>query len=284
MEQPARAKRGGPRFERFVALGDSTAEGLDDPDGRGGYRGWADRLAERIARGQGRLLYANLAVRGRTTREVLEEQLERALAMRPDLAAVVAGTNDLLRARFDAEAVAHDLEVMQASLVRAGATVVSFTLPDLGPVMPLARPLRSRIRRFARAVAEASTRSGAVLVDLASYPVASDPRLWSEDRLHANALGHARIAHALAHALSLPDASADWMAPLPAPEPRAATVVLRGELSWARRYLLPWLVRHARGRSSGDGRAPKRPELLPLEAWVRPSGPPKSGHDPRLPG
>ena len=37
------------RFERYVAIGDSTVEGLDDPDGRGGHRGWANRLAERIA-------------------------------------------------------------------------------------------------------------------------------------------------------------------------------------------------------------------------------------------
>src|ERR1051325_9561305 len=69
------ARRGGvPRrlleaaaltFDRYVAIGDSTSEGLDDPDGQGGYRGWADRLAERIARSQAEpLLYANLAVRG----------------------------------------------------------------------------------------------------------------------------------------------------------------------------------------------------------------------------
>ena len=38
-----------PRFERYVALGDSSTEGLDDPDGRGGYRGWADRFAARVA-------------------------------------------------------------------------------------------------------------------------------------------------------------------------------------------------------------------------------------------
>ena len=80
------------RFERYVAIGDSTVEGLDDPDGRGGYRGWANRLAERIARDQGGLRYANLAVRGRKTREVLDEQLEAALAMKPGLAAVVSGT------------------------------------------------------------------------------------------------------------------------------------------------------------------------------------------------
>ena len=41
-------------FERYVALGDSSTEGLDDPDGHGGYHGWANRLAETIARQQGR--------------------------------------------------------------------------------------------------------------------------------------------------------------------------------------------------------------------------------------
>ena len=252
------------RFQRYVAIGDSTVEGLDDPDGRGGYRGWANRLAERIAREQGPLGYANLAVRGRTTREVLDEQLEPALAMRPDLAAVVAGTNDILRRRFDPEAVARDIERMQRALIERGATVVSFTLPDLTPVMPLARPLRGRIRRFARALVEASARSGALVIDFTAYPVASDPRLWSEDRLHANSLGHARIADALAHALSLPGTSPEWAGALPGPARRDLRGALAAELLWSRRYLLPWLWRHARGRSSGDGCLPKRPRLEPM--------------------
>jgi len=248
----------------LVVIGDSTAEGLDDPDGRGGYRGWADRLAERIAHDQGGLLYANLAVRGRKAHEVQAEQLEPALAMRPDLAVVAAGTNDLLRARFDAEEVARSLEAMQAALVGAGATVVTFTLPDLGGVMPLARPLRARVQRFARALVAASARSGALVVDFAAHPVASDPRLWSDDRLHANAEGHTRIADALAHTLALAGTDASWMAPLPERPERPRHSTLGDELAWTRRHLLPWLVRHARGRSSGDGRLPKRPELAPL--------------------
>ncbi len=249
------------RFERYVAIGDSTVEGLDDPDGRGGYRGWANRLGERIARDQGELRYANLAVRGRKTREVMDEQLGPALAMRPDLVAVVSGTNDILRPRFDAEEVAGDIEKMQRELIGAGAIVFSFTLPDLTPVMPLARPLRARIRAFARALVEAGERSGAIVIDFTAHPVASDPRLWSEDRLHANSLGHARIAEALAHALSLPGAGADWASPLPFRPPRGLARGLADELSWGRRYLMPWLWRHARGRSSGDGCLPKRPRL-----------------------
>lgn len=252
------------RFERYVAIGDSTVEGLDDPDGRGGYRGWANRLAERIAEDQGGLLYANLAVRGRKSREVLEQQLEPALAMKPDLAIVVSGTNDILRPRFDAEETARDIERMQRAFIETGATVLSFTLPDLTPVMPLARPLRARIRRFAAELVAAGERSGARVIDFTAHPVASDPRLWSEDRLHANALGHARIAEALAEALSLSQAGPEWAEALPEPPSRGFTGALTNELRWGRHYLLPWLSRHVRGRSSGDGCRAKREHLEPV--------------------
>ena len=253
-------------YERYVAIGDSTSEGLDDPDGRGGYRGWANRLAERLAELQGRVWYANLAVRGRTTRQIREEQLARAVAMRPDLATCVAGTNDVLRGRFDPSAFRTDLEAMQSALAAAGATVLTFTLPDLAPVMPFARILGERVARLNEAIRDACARSGAILCDLAAYPVASDPRLWSDDRLHANSLGHARIAEALAFHLRLPGATGAWKEPLPdRPEPAPLDLV-RAEVAWARNHLLPWIWRHLRGISSGDGRTCKFPELTLVEA------------------
>jgi lysophospholipase L1-like esterase len=252
------------RYERYVAIGDSTSEGLDDPDGRGGYRGWANRLAERLAAEQGSVLYANLAIRGRTTRQIREQQLERAVAMRPDLATVVAGTNDVLRRRFDPQTFGDDLEAMQRALVDTGATVLTFTLPDLTPVMPFARVLGNRVLRMNDAIRRACANSGAILCDLAALPVASDPRLWSDDRLHANSLGHARIAEALAYHLGLPNVGEAWKEPLPGLPPRTFAGFVRAELGWARRHLLPWLWRHLQGRSSGDGVTEKRPELTPL--------------------
>jgi lysophospholipase L1-like esterase len=250
-----------PRFERYVAIGDSTVEGLDDPDGRGGYRGWADRLAERLAAEQGSVLYANLGIRGRTTRQIRSQQLDAALAMRPDLAAVVSGTNDLLKPSFDPAVLRDDVEAMQRALVASGATVITFTLPDLGDVMPLARILRTRLARMNDAIRDAGARTGAIICDFAAHPVASDPRLWSDDRLHANAAGHARIADALADRLRLAGADGSWSNPLPAaPLPRWGDRLL-AEAAWTRRYLLPWAWRHLRGRSSGDGIRPKRPRL-----------------------
>lgn len=256
------------RFERYVAIGDSSTEGLDDPDSFGGYRGWANRLAERLAAAQGSLLYANLGIRGRRTRQILDGQLDRALAMRPDLVTLFSGTNDVIARRFDADAVARDAEQMQRALIEGGATLLTFTLPDLGPVLPLARRLAPRILALNAALREVSARTGAILVDFAAHPVASDPRLWSDDRLHANALGHERIAAALAHALRLPESDASWAEPLPVRSPASFGARFSAELDWGRRHFLPWAWRHLRGRSSGDGRNAKRPELAEVTSEV----------------
>jgi hypothetical protein len=91
--------------------------------------------------------------------------------------------------------------------------------------------------------------------------MASDPRFWSDDRFHANSEGHRRIFEALADALELPGADGRWAEPLPPQRPRSLLEKARDEWSWQRRHFLPWIARHARGRSSGDGREPKQPEL-----------------------
>ncbi len=254
------------RFERYVALGDSSTEGLDDPIAPGRYRGWADRFAALVDAAQhpAPLLYANLAIRGRKTRAVRDEQLPVALAMRPDLATVFAGTNDLIRSAYDESAVLADLAAMHRALRAQGATVLTITMPDLSGVMPAARRIAPRLRAFNAAVRALADETGSLVADLAQHPVASDVRLWSEDRLHANSEGHRRVAAALAHRLGLPQADAAWAAPLPpAPRPSLGGRAMQ-ELRWTGKYLLPWLLRRALGRSSGDGVVAKRPTLLPV--------------------
>lgn len=253
-------------FTRYVAIGDSSTEGLDDPDGRGGYHGWANRLAARVASAQSSpLLYANLAVRGRNTRQIRDEQLDPALAMRPDLVTLFTGVNDVTSRRFDAEAVGRDAEYMQRSLIERGATVIGFTLPDLSLVMPITRLFAGRVHTLNDALGRAAASSGALLVDVAKHDVGSDPRLWSVDRLHANSAGHERIAAALAWGLELPGTDDSWSRPLPTPWSRSWGAAMVAELRWQREYFVPWLWRHARGRSSGDNRGPKLPTLTKVE-------------------
>jgi lysophospholipase L1-like esterase len=212
-----------------------------DRDGSG-FIGWSRRLAARIAVAQGGLLYANLGQRGLTTREIRERQLAPALDLRPDLASVFSGTNDVLRPRFDVREFASDVRAMQQALRDAGATVITFSLPDLTPLLPWARPLAGRIAAMNVALRETCEATGTRLVDFAAHAVSTDFRLWDPDRIHANPAGHARIAAALAHALELPDTDASWADPLPALPRASAFTVLGRELGWAARYLVPWTL------------------------------------------
>jgi lysophospholipase L1-like esterase len=249
-------------YRRFVALGDSTTEGLMDPlpDGSG-FRGWADRLAEMLAAVEPDLRYANLAVRGKLAWQVRETQLEPALALEPDLVSLLAGLNDMLRRNVDVAAVIGELDGMVARLRDAGADVLLFTLPDPVPVNPLAKTAAARLARVNDALRDIAGRRGAFIVELDKHAVSSDRRLWNEDRLHANPEGHRRIAAAAAHAIGLPDTDMSWTTAFPSPLGRRSR---RSHAVWFGRYFTPWLIRRIRGRSSGDGRVAKRTELEPL--------------------
>lgn len=252
---------------RYVALGDSQTEGLGDGDDTVGLRGWADRLAEHLAQHNPGMTYANLGVRGRLVHQVHDEQLAPGLALRPDLATVVAGVNDLLRPRFDADEVAGHLEVMFAALTAQGARVATVTFPDIARITPLARPFSSRVAALNDRIRRAAVLHGVTVAETSRHPVVTDPRLWSPDRLHASPLGHQRIAAAVADALALPDSDDTWTHPLspPSPPPPTGWGATFAEVRWAAAFLGPWLGRRLRGRSSGDGRTAKRPGLLPVE-------------------
>ena len=247
---------------RLVAIGDSTVEGLEDPRPDGSYRGWADRFAEHLAGRDPGLRYANLAVRGQTVRQVRDTQLASALALQPDVAVVVAGVNDLLRPRLDRRALREDLLHLHRALAGGGARVLTFTMPDMAQVAPMAVALRGRLGFLNEVTRETAVACGSTVVDLAAAAAAAHPALWHDDRLHANTEGHRRIALALTEAMGW-DVE-DWRSPLPVLPRRPGHHVVRAELAWARGHLLPWAWRHLRGRSSADEHSCKQPELLPV--------------------
>jgi len=253
-------------YHRYVALGDSSTEGLEDPAPDGRHHGWADRFAKHVARAQGApLLYANLAIRGRKTRQLVEEQLEPALAMRPDLATVFSGTNDVIRASFDLRTVIADLRSLHVALLDQGATVLTLTMPDIGELSPFARRVSPRLTAFNAVVRELCAETGTLLLDVAQHPVACDRRLWHQDRLHANAEGHRRIAEGFAHVLGLPGFDSACTDPLPQDVPCTTLSRAVDDARWVAAYLTPWMLRRFIRRSSGDGITAKRPTLLPVE-------------------
>lgn len=252
-------------FHRYVALGDSTTEGLMDlhPHGRG-FRGWADRLAEQLATVNPDVRYANLAIRGRKLPQIRAEQLEPALALEPDLASVLGGVNDILRREVDLDARADDLETIVSSLRESGATVLLVNYPDIGASVSIgAERFRPRLQGFNRTIREIADRHGAILVDLERDGIVH-PALWAPDRLHASPIGHERMADVAAAALGLTELDPGWEEALPVHRPRPRPVRVAGDVLWAGRYLAPWMLRRLRGTSSGDGIDPKRPRLEPV--------------------
>ena len=257
------------RFERYVAVGDSSTEGLMDVDEGGHFRGWSRRLAARIAELQDELLYANLGVSGLTTRQIRDTQLSHAISMEPDLVTIFSGTNDVISARFDGDAVERDMELLQRTFVESGATVVTFTLPNLTAIMPIARLIAPRIHRMNEAVRSTAARTGTRVVDFASYPVATDNRLWHEDRIHANSHGHARIAAALMGALELPGTDDAWSKNLPSVASPSFATRLTAEIAWTFRYLIPWMGQGLAAAITKNKETPQHPRLEPFPTDVK---------------
>jgi lysophospholipase L1-like esterase len=246
----------------FVALGDSFTEGLSDPGVGGAYRGWADRLAEALAQRVDGLRYANLAVRGKVVRQVVGEQVPQAVELCPDLAALSAGGNDIIRPGTDPDQVARTFEKGVAALRESGAHVVICTGSDTG-WQPVMRPLRGKIATYNMHLHGIAQTYGCTVVDLWHMTVLQDSRAWSEDRLHLSAAGHRRVALRAMEVLGMEPAE-DWREPWPQSETVAWSDARKEDLRWAREFLVPWVRRRVRGTSSGDGRRPKRPTPEPL--------------------
>jgi len=260
-------------WSRFVAIGDSFTEGIGDPDpdSPGGYRGWADRVAEELSRGHEDFAYANLAIRGRLLQQIIDEQLEPALALNPDLISFCAGGNDVIRPTSDPDALAEKIDVAIAKLAASGATIVLFTAPDIGST-PVIGSARGRAAIYNENLRTVAARHDAIIADMWALRQLKDPRMWAEDRLHFSPLGHHTVAAMVLDALNV-EHSLHPEIPKPLP-PKNWRTARAEDLVWARQHLVPWVLRRLRHQSSGDGITAKRPTAGPI---FDPGMPPGAG-------
>jgi lysophospholipase L1-like esterase len=251
-------------FHRYVALGDSFTEGVGDPDAARphGLRGWADRVAAVLAGQSDDFGYANLAIRGRKLAQILDEQVEPAIALEPDLVTIYAGANDILRPRVDLDAIVEQYEEALGRLARTGARVLVFTAFDPGG-SAIYRPLRGRFALYNELVRAAARKHGADIVDFWALREYRDWRYWDTDRMHLGPAGHQRMATEVLDALGVAhDLRPPQLLDLP-------TVTrgdqLRDHVAWVRTSAVPWVHRRLTGRSSGDGLDPRHPTLTSID-------------------
>lgn len=240
----------------FVALGDSFTEGVGDDaaDLPNGVRGWADRVAEQLEGFDPSWRYANLAIRGKRLVHVVSEQLEHALALKPDLVSIYAGGNDLLGFRTDVPSLMLTLSGIVGELRAAGAHVLLFTGYPV-PISPLLEPLKIRNAAYNDGVRKIAQQHGAMLVDYWCFEKFQDMRMWADDRLHMSTRGHIYMAKKVLEVLHAPHGIDP--ARLGLPPQYSRTQRFQARMDWTRRHFGPWLGRRIRRVSSGDGMQPR---------------------------
>jgi lysophospholipase L1-like esterase len=243
----------------FVALGDSFTEGVGDRDERlpNGVRGWADRVAEKLAKADPGWEYSNLAIRSKRLRHVVNEQLEQALAMKPALITLYAGGNDILDIGTDMAVLMDDYEKLVARLAGSGATVVLFTGFDV-KVSAVLELLKKRNTIYNQRVRDIAAKYGAVLVDYWCLDAFHDQRMWDSDRLHMSKAGHKYLAGQVLDQLGVPHKiqPKEWE-PLPRLSLREWE---QRQRRWVNDWVLPLFGRKIRGITLGDSLSPRWPE------------------------
>jgi lysophospholipase L1-like esterase len=191
----------GDRVE-LVVLGDSIAAGLgaEMPDKTLGAR-----LAKGIARMAHRSVRLTTLARVGSETSALAEQLELLPAdVRPEVAVIVVGGNDVTHRVPVAESIRH-LGACIDALHELGAAVVVGTCPDLGALRPVPQPLRAlgsrASRQLAAAQRDAALQRGARVVSLAHvvgpFFITNPDEMFSLDRFHPSAHGYKRTAKAV---------------------------------------------------------------------------------------
>ena len=243
---------------RLVSVGDSFSCGegvglrVDLP------QTWVGLLATGLG-----ARWTPLAVAGARVGDVRAGQLPAALAARADVATVLVGLNDVVRAGFDAAAVAHDLRTVVLALRDGGALVLLARLHDpvrlLPSAGPLTAPLRRAVHRRVQVVNEAvdalACEPGVHVVDLAAVTPLAERSGWATDRLHPSPTGHRAIATTAAAVLRTAGLAVDVPCGVAGPSPSAVA-----QVRWLLAHGLPWGAAHV--RSVG----------LPLLAATLPTG------------
>lgn len=191
---------------RIVAIGDSSVFGVGDFDNESTSvgAGWTGRFAHDLKAGR----FVNLGKNGARFRNVVKKQLGGAISMRPDLALICVGTNDVLRGDFSLTEIKTSAQEIIAELAQVGAVPVFLGIPDPiltapGP-MSLKKILHTRVKAVNAIVQHVADSHGAAFISTWDHTMATDRSMWHIDRMHPSAKGHQEISDLVRRSLFLP--------------------------------------------------------------------------------
>jgi acyl-CoA thioesterase-1 len=180
---------------RYVALGDSYTIGISVARAAA----WPERLSATLEPGSDRLprlqLVANLATNGRTSRDVLRDQLPRLDRLAPEFLSLLIGVNDVVqgitaeRYRENLAAILDQLRTRLPANRLLAVTTPDYTVTPAGGKYGEPTVQRARIVEINAILADLAMARGIEIVDIfdISEGAAQDRSLVARDSLHPSA-------------------------------------------------------------------------------------------------
>lgn len=176
----------------YVALGDSTGSGVGARDG-----GYVVRLFNRLVKRLPESRLSNLCVSGATTAEVVRGQLQRGVALNPDLVTVGVGINDIGHGLSLEQFSNNYEEILKTLREKTRAQIVVANIPDVSGAPQIPNSMRQQyqqeIIRFSQRLEEIAARHGVTVFDVYTITheqLASHPEYFSEDGFHPSDAGY----------------------------------------------------------------------------------------------
>jgi lysophospholipase L1-like esterase len=176
----------------YVALGDSTGAGMGARNG-----GYVARLFQRLVERRPGSKLSNLCLSGSTTEDVLRGQLEKGVAMNPDLVTLGIGINDIGHGMtLDQFSKNYD-QILSRLKEKTLAEIVVTNIPDISSAPTIPGPMRrqyqQQIIQFSKRLEEIAARHGVTVFDvytITTNELPSHPEYFSRDGFHPSDAGY----------------------------------------------------------------------------------------------
>ena len=176
----------------YVALGDSTGAGVGAREG-----GYVARLFKRLAERRPQSKLSNLCVSGATTEDLIRDQLQKGVALNPDLVTVGIGINDIGHGLTLEQFAKNYDQILSTLKAKTHATIVVTNIPDISTAPRIPSSMRSQYQRqideFCKRLEEIAKQHEVAVFDvytITKQELPSHPEYFSGDGFHPSDQGY----------------------------------------------------------------------------------------------
>ena len=195
----------------YVALGDSTGAGMGARNG-----GYVARLFKRLEERRPQSQLSNLCISGSTTADVVRNQLERGVALNPDLVTNGIGINDIGHGLSIEEFSKNFDQILSTLKEKTHATIVVTNLPDISSAPRIPGSMRNQYQRqideYCKRLEEIANKYDVTIFDIYTITkkeLPSHPEYFSADGFHPSDEGYelwaTQMWPTLAQAVGVPE-------------------------------------------------------------------------------